>query len=346
VKILFGVQATGNGHISRAREMIRALREAGDEVHVLLSGRDRDKLWDMEVFEPYVVRRGLTYITSRGKVKYLATARQLHFLELYRDVASYDASDFDLVLTDFEPIAARIARRRGIPSIGLGHQYAFWYDVPVAGRNPIARLAIKYFAPADYAIGLHWHHFDQPILPPIIPPISTDGRQTVEQKILVYLPFENLEEVTELFQPVCTHDFYVYSEVEHPRDEGNVHFRPCARAPFLNDLINCNGIISNAGFELLAEALHLGKKLLVKPLAGQLEQRSNALALKQLGLGTVMERLDRDMTGEWLKKPPLLPMEYPDVAKEIATWIHRDFRDGVQELAERAWSLAPRKCVQ
>ncbi len=71
-----------------------------------------------------------------------------------------------------------------------------------------------------------------------------------------------------------------------------MYLRPFSRSGFIDNLKNCNGVICNAGFELASEALHAGKKMLVKPLAGQLEQPSNAQAMRKLGLGDVMERLD------------------------------------------------------
>ena len=40
MNILYGVQATGNGHISRSREIIAALKKTGHSVQVILSGRD------------------------------------------------------------------------------------------------------------------------------------------------------------------------------------------------------------------------------------------------------------------------------------------------------------------
>ena len=39
MKLFYGVQGTGNGHITRAREMAKALAEAGVEVTYMFSGR-------------------------------------------------------------------------------------------------------------------------------------------------------------------------------------------------------------------------------------------------------------------------------------------------------------------
>jgi uncharacterized protein (TIGR00661 family) len=57
-------------------------------------------------------------------------------------------------------------------------------------------------------------------------------------------------------------------------------------------LYDCAGVISNAGFELASECLQLGKKILAKPLHVQMEQISNATALKQLGYGQTMTDIE------------------------------------------------------
>ena len=50
MNILYGVQGTGNGHISRSREIIRHLKDRGHHVEVILSGRAPDAFWDMDDF--------------------------------------------------------------------------------------------------------------------------------------------------------------------------------------------------------------------------------------------------------------------------------------------------------
>ena len=63
-------------------------------------------------------------------------------------------------------------------SIGIGHQYAFYYDIPIQGGKPLSKNIMKLFAPVTKKVGLHWHHFNQPILPPIV-----DVDQASERKI-------------------------------------------------------------------------------------------------------------------------------------------------------------------
>ncbi|MFO7687723.1 MAG: glycosyltransferase family protein [Desulfobacterales bacterium] len=344
MKILFGIQATGNGHISRSREVVHLLRARGHEVQVLFSGRDPSGLKEIEVFAPFEVRRGLTFQTSRGRLQYLKTVLTLNFPRFYRDICDYDPAGIDLVITDYEPVSARVARRFGIPSIGIGHQYAFCFDIPIAGANPFTRRLLQAFAPADHPVGLHWHHFGQPILPPVIPG-HLDGTRPVEDaKVLVYLPFDHPSDVQALLAPFTTHHFYIYgiAQLRVPIDEGHLHLRPYSRSGFLRDLEDCNGVICGAGFELAGEALQLGKKLLVKPLKGQFEQLSNALALEKLRLARVMQRLDRKAVQVWLELPPNEPAGYPDTAQLIAAWVENGRWEDIGSLSREAWALTGR----
>lgn len=337
MKILYGVQATGNGHISRSREVINCLKESGHDVQVILSGRDPALLWDMDDFEPYETFRGLTFSTSNGKINILKTVFGLNIFRFYNDIYSYKASGIDLVITDFEPISSRIAVHNRIPCIGIGHQYAFHYDIPVTGANPLSKFIIKNYAPVDYPIGLHWHHFENNILPPIVPHISPPEKDAIPDKILVYLPFEELENIRSLLDPFHTHNFYIYCPIDRSRDENQFHWRPYSRTGFMNDLAECSGVICNAGFELASEALSWGKKILVKPLAGQMEQLSNALSFSILMLGTVMEELSEKSVEEFLDSPPAIPILYPDVAQMLADWIAAGQWDNLKQLVDETW---------
>jgi uncharacterized protein (TIGR00661 family) len=341
MKILYGVQATGNGHICRSREVIAELKLRGHDVRVILSGRTPDLIREMEVFEPYTIHRGLTFVTEKGKLKYCKTAVQLNFPQFYRDIASFDPSGCDLVVTDFEPISARIARRHGIPSIGISHQCAFSYNIPMVKGNPLGRFILKNFAPADHMLGLHWHHFDQPILPPIVPDHFEKDLCVTANKVLVYLPFEDLGEIGSLLRDMRSHDFHIYhGSCKQLRDEDNLHYRPYSRTGFLRDLCECNGVICNSGFELPSEALHLGKRVLTKPLACQIEQESNAIAMARLELGTVSRKLSTNAIRNWLEASPssyLRPMNFPNVAALIAEWIGSGRWDDIAGFARAVW---------
>ena len=86
MRILYGVQATGNGHISRARAMANAFRALNVEVTWLFSGRPREQLFDMAPFGDYLHRRGLTFVTEDGRIRYRRTLRNTNLLQFRTDV--------------------------------------------------------------------------------------------------------------------------------------------------------------------------------------------------------------------------------------------------------------------
>ncbi|MCG8341641.1 MAG: hypothetical protein MI684_02265 [Chlorobiales bacterium] len=340
MKILFGVQGTGNGHISRSRELVTSLRDLGHEVEVIISGRKEEELKEIEVFSPYRVLKGLTLVTFKGRMNYIETMFQLDLGRLMSDVFTLDVNGTDLIITDFEPVTSMAAKVKNIPSMGFGHQYAFRYDVPMAKGSIFERYTLLNFAPARYNAGLHWHHFNEPIFPPVIPRTLYEAGEVMakDSKVLVYLPFEEVEDVTVLLEPFDDREFYIYGKVKEDRDEGHLRFRGYSREGFLHDLQECSGVVCNAGFELPGEALHLGKKLLVRPLDGQIEQESNALALEELSLGMAMHSLDGNILRDWLHKPNREPMGFSRTVDYIAEWVTKAQWDDLADYVEAAWA--------
>ena len=347
MKILYGVQGTGNGHISRTRMMARHFSELLDvEVTYLFSGRPKHQYFDMEIFGEHLYRRGLTFQVIDGKISYLQTIRRNSFWSFYREVRALDLEPYDLVITDFEPVSAWAARLKGKKTLGIGHQYAFDYDVPREGENFVSRFLMHNFAPASQSIGLHWSNFGGDILPPIVDTRLNELRDqgaTDDRKIVVYLPFENQRIVTSLLRQFPEFQFYQYSADLTDREIENVFLRKSNLEGFLKDLCSARAVICNAGFELVSESLQLGLDILFKPLHGQPEQLSNAKALVELGLGTRIDKLGREEIRNWLIELPepgtqKTAINYPDVARSLVHWIIDRQRKGIQLLVKRVWS--------
>ncbi len=336
MKILYGIQGTGNGHITRARAMAKAFQETDIEVDYLVSGRERDQLFNMDVFGDYQYRKGMTFATRNGEVLYTKTAFSNNVFRFIKDVYALDLSPYDLVITDFEPVTAWAAKLKKKPVLGIGHQYAFKHNVPSAGSNPLAHMVIKYFAPAERSLGVHWHHYNSAILPPLIePPAHTICNDP--DKVLIYLPFESLDEVVSWLMPFDSPQFYVYHRVDAPRSVGNIHIRPYSRENFQYDLATCSGVVCSAGFGLISETIQVGKKLLVKPVKGQMEQLSNAKALQELGVGELLYSFDESVLERWLDETSGVPRPYPNVAKAIVQWVQSGFQVNELELVKRVW---------
>ncbi|MDA0149681.1 MJ1255/VC2487 family glycosyltransferase [Vibrio sp. LaRot3] len=337
MKILYGVQGTGNGHIARARAMCDVLKVRGIDVDFLFSGRDKNKYFSMEQFGHFQTRRGLTFSTEKGRVNYFKTATSNSLLEFYNDVTSLDLADYDLVLNDFEPVSAWAAKLQGKPVVSISHQNAFRYPVPLKGASWLDKMVIRYFAPSQHHIGLHWYHFNQPILPPIVH--THKDQVESEAFVLVYLPFESLEDITDLLLRFKSQMFVCYHpDVMEAKQVDNIEYLPLSFEHFHHHMNRCAGIIANGGFELPSEALTLGKKLLLKPLSGQFEQMSNVATLETLGLASSMEVLDAALVRTWLDEAPGESVDYPNVAEAIVDWLLEGDWDNTRYLTSQLWS--------
>ncbi|HEY3592678.1 MAG TPA: glycosyltransferase family protein [Polyangiaceae bacterium] len=110
--------------------------------------------------------------------------------------------------------------------------------------------------------------------------------------------------------------------------EGNLVFRAPGDLPFLRDLASCRAVLSTAGNQLVGEAMHLGKPLLVVP-EQTVEQRMNAAAIARLGIGEWVsaDRLTSDCIQRFLANAG----HYSEIARQSA----RDGRDEAVEMLER-----------
>jgi uncharacterized protein (TIGR00661 family) len=318
MKILYAVQATGNGHISRAMELLPYLNEYG-EVDIFLSGANSS----LDFNFPIRYRsKGLSlYYTCKGKLDYTKTAFALSPLRLRKEARDLPVEKYDLVLNDFECITAMACAAKKIPSVNFGHQASFYSpNTPrPKEKSKMGEWILKNYARASFYIGLHFQQYDDFILPPVIKKEINEAHPADKDFFAVYLPSycENIME--KYFHPLAPNRFQIFSwQTKDIKHSGNITFMPVDKGLFNEALINCSGIITGAGFETPAEALKLEKKLMVIPISGQYEQQCNAAALERMGINK-LDKLDDDFTGhfnEWARSKPV-QIEYDHSTKDI-----------------------------
>src|SRR5689334_2528076 len=165
MRILYSVQATGNGHISRATELIPYLENYG-EVDVFLSGANST----LELSMPIKYRsKGLSlFYTCSGGLNYARILRQLSLTRIRKEINELPVHKYDLVLNDFDCITSLACSRRNIPSIHFGHQASF-----LSSKTPrpekmskAGEWVLKNYVHATRHIGLHFESYDEFILSP------------------------------------------------------------------------------------------------------------------------------------------------------------------------------------
>ena len=280
MKIFYAVQATGNGHIARAIELLPYLQRHGD-VDVFLSGGNSS----LKSSLPVKFRsKGISFFyTSKGGLNYFKTIKEFAPLNAYKEAKQLPLEKYDIVINDFESITALACKMKNIPSVNFGHQASFISDKTPrpAKKDRTGEFVLKNYAKAKSYIGLHFEQYDDFIYSPVIKHKVLQAEATNKGHVTVYLPhFSDLELVKKLKQ-LGEIKFEVFSKRVTSREYNkNITFIPIDNNSFAESMISAAGIITGAGFETPAEALYLGKKLMVIPIKGQYEQLCNAEALR------------------------------------------------------------------
>lgn len=287
MKIFYAVQATGNGHISRAMELLPYLKQHG-EVDIFLSGNNSN----LKLDAPIKYRsKGLSlYYTCTGKLDYWKIARSLHPIGLQKEIKELPVEKYDLVINDYDYITSKACAQKNISSVNFGHQASFQSEKAPRPdkKNKVGEWLLKSFAKSDSYIGLHFKEYDNFIVTPVIKKEIIEAEPRNLGHITVYLPSYCEPQLVQIFSMFKDYHFEIFSrESASINKNGNITFIPVDKALFNKSLINCMGIITGGGFETPSEAIHLGKKLMSIPIGGQYEQHCNAAALKTMGVMTL-----------------------------------------------------------
>lgn len=321
MKILYAIQGTGNGHISRAIEIIPYLRQMA-EVDILVSGIQADLSLPFPVDYQH---RGLSFIFGqKGGVALWPTFKRLKTKALWQAVNSLPVEKYDLVLNDFEPVAAWAARKKGVLSIGLSHQAAVQHPAspkPLQ-KDPVGQFILKHYAPTDRAIGFHFDRFAPAITTPIIRRAIREAKTYQGDHYTVYLPAYAASTIIHFLSAFPDTSFHIFSK--HDRKayrKGNIQIFPVSQEGFMESLLSCEGVLCGAGFETPAEALYLQKKLLVIPMKNQWEQQCNAAALQKMGVAVFpkLEKTSENLFAfqKWLDTLSSLAVHYPDETERL-----------------------------
>lgn len=337
MKILYAVQATGNGHIVRAREMASAFKKHNIQVDWVFSGRDASAYFDMQDFGDYKTFRGLSFNVKNNRLDFVKTIFNADFIRFYRDIKLIDLNQYDLLINDFEPITAWAAKSHKINSIGLSHQAAFLYKIPFVKTDPLFNLIIEHYAPTKLPIGIHWQQFHKHIIPPIISK-NPNKIEYKKQDIVVYLPFHSTDEIIKLFHDFPSYNFNIFHNDKPKGNFGHLTFHPFSRDEFNKYIAKCGGIISNAGFELPSEALQIDKKMLLEPMRGQTEQISNANILNHYNWCQTAHKIEAHHIKTWLQTDHAQKIVWPNVADILVDWIKADTPDSLPELSNKLWA--------
>lgn len=315
MKILYGIQLTGNGHITRSSQLIKSLIENGFDVDIITSGNNS------QLNIPFKIKKhfeGLSmYYSSKGSIDWIQTFKQSNVKQFLKDIR-YDVSEYDMIISDFEPISAWSAKKHRITSIGFGNQYSFTSDkLPRPSiKDKIAETFLKRFAKCDYNIGLSYDIYDDFMYKPLISENLINKQVKDDNFYLIYLPSLQIDFILDQLKDFTDYNWKIYSpNIKENISNANIELRKPSKEEFTEDLLNCSGIITASGFSTTSEALILNKKLWSIPIKGQYEQLCNAISLRRMGVLT--ERFKKDFIYDWINHYKEINYKWEDPTKHI-----------------------------
>lgn len=333
MKIFYAIQATGNGHISRAMELLPHLQQYGT-IDIFLSGANSTLSLNASI--KYRSKGLSLFYNCSGGLDYWKLLKSFHPLRLRQEIKDLPVEKYDLVINDFEYITAAACRHKKIPSVNFGHQASFYspHTPRPDKRNATGEWVLKNYAKASRYVGLHFRKYDDFIFTPVIKKEILDAEPTDKNYITVYLPSYCEPELKTIFHAFPDFRFQIFSrQTQQPKEDGNITFIPVETWLFNQSLIHCTGIITGGGFETPAEALHLGKKIISIPIRAQYEQQCNAAALQQMGvmcLKTIDESFSEHFH-KWISNDNVPKADYSNSIPESLSYLFAAKNETVEE---------------
>ncbi len=318
MKILYAIQGTGNGHASRALEIVPHLQKRA-EIDILISG------YQCELKFPFEVKyklKGLSFIFGKkGGVDIWQTLKKSKFSRLWREIKNVPVQEYDLIINDFEPVTAWACKFKNVPIISLSHQNAVADDsAPKYNRFKFEKLLLKYYAPAKNKFGFHFKSYSSATFLPIIRKEIRYKNSIKKGHYTVYLPAYGDKKLIKILSNFKTVKWQIFSKHTNQFQlHNNITIHPINGKEFITSIASSNGVLCGAGFETPAEALFLKKKLMVIPMKNQYEQQCNALALKEMGI-PVLKKLNKKQLPKiekWIKSNSIVKVNYPDVTEDL-----------------------------
>jgi len=361
LRCLFVVQGEGRGHLTQAMALRRLLCEAGHQVAGVVVGKSRGQAvpaFFRESFEAPVTHVESPSFVSDGQDRSVRPWATLlreagRTPTFWRSLEGLDDAierhEPDVVVNFFEPLMGIYAasRRPSVPIVAVAHQYMFLhpaYQFPSGrrlqrwGARAFARLT-AWGASRRLALSLYpvpdQSQRSVSVLPPLLrPEVFRQPQGRTDPFFLVYILNSGYAtEVTQWHERhpnVRLHCFWDRPDaapVEHYDD--TLTFHQLDDEKFLSLMARCQGLVTTAGFESIAEAMYLGTPVQAIPVAGHYEQLCNAVDAVRAGAGIRSRRFDIDQLQE------ALPHHSTD-GGHFRTWVRHARRRFVQEIEAAA----------
>ena len=284
MKILYGINGEGLGHINRSKHVIDKLKDQGHTVY-------KACMSNKELSDGDTYIHGVKLKFKNRKIKKIRVIIDYLRLPVRKDVKLLEQryGKVDLVITDFESMVARYARKNEIPLVSIDNQHRFYkvdYSAPLKYviYNILLSICVRVFIGKTDDRIVTCFHPQEASYDVLCEQVETKENGTT----LVYLKDEFVPDFIKNYKDLKTPTYiYCKSPASFPQDaSSNITLCPLSDS-FKRKLLECSRIISNAGNQIIGECIQHNKPITCIPIVGQIEQEMNAYYLEKYNLGGV-----------------------------------------------------------
>jgi uncharacterized protein (TIGR00661 family) len=230
--------------------------------------------------------------------------------------------EYDLVISDFEPVSSWACYAKNKPCIALSHQAAVLNKKSPQPKHKdrIGKSILKSYAPSSVQYGFHFAKYDENIFTPVIRKQVRDAGISDAGHYTVYLPAYSDKRIIRILGECEGVRWEIFSKhFQHNIETPVIKLLPVENDAFVRSMASSHGVLCGAGFETPAEALFMKKKLLVIPMKNQFEQHCNAAALKSLGVPVMKSLRSKHLSQlkDWLDTDKKVEVSYEDETENI-----------------------------
>ena len=294
MKILFGVQTEGNGHITQAIATKQYLQSQGIEVTTAFAAKKKRGLSNYFTDEFNVVDYdGFDFVfDSVGRVVIWKTILKNTF-ESPRLIVSFikicniiQKEKPDAIFNYYEPLVGLTALFfKNIKYVSFGHQYAMDSAIyPKINGYPVQKLFLniinKITSIRSKIVALSYYEFNDDVMiasPPILRSESYSVSHKQEDFVLVYLMNEDmLPQLINQAKKYPDINIHCFTKLTKQYDElPNLKLFNLDGKLFQEKMKVCKAVVCSGGFETSAEAIYQNKPLLMIPMPNHYEQHAN-----------------------------------------------------------------------
>jgi uncharacterized protein (TIGR00661 family) len=317
LKILYGINTIGQGHLNRSSTVINQLIADGHQVDCVFSGPSPPN-YALKIAHRWMHIHGyiMKFIGHRIDTAKTFCVNLKYARSLLKSISKIFRLTFnekyDAIINDFDLITSLTGFLLRKPVTVIDHQHSLIHPGAVRAPGKISDI-FNVIVAIGMTVPYFSHIFtldfvEQPIrrhketLFPLIwkhelknLPIS------VEDHYCVYLPYIDPKHIYDVFSQFPNEKFFVYGQ-DLKNKNGNVIFKPTSRKTFLKDMASSKGVIAHSGFSMSWEIMLLRKPFYTIPLKKHYEQQTNAYRLSKLQLAHVANNLTREELAKFIKE--------------------------------------------